>query len=332
MDAQTMARLDTSSQAKPCPLCGGDDHTVVSTRDRNGSALRNVMCATCGHVFISPAPSEEELKAYYTEHYRTEYKGVITPKRKHVLRAGLRALERLSRLQPYITTPSRVLDVGAGGGEFAYLLSCAGHTVTGIEPNAGYAEFARQSYGLDIQTTTLELSDFESESFAVITLHHVLEHVADPRNALKKFWHWLKPSGLMIVEVPNAVSWFHAPRRRFHAAHLHTFNQLGLEDIFKAAGFRVEDLHVAAGTGHLNIVARKEPARATSATFRSAADNVLSHFQRHTELTHIFSGMALTRLWGNALRPWRERKKLSDLGNPHDARAILDRLFAPALM
>ena len=174
VDAQTMARLNIerlniSNQAKPCPLCGGDEHTVVGMRDRNGSALRTVMCATCGHVFTNPAPSEEDLKAYYTQHYRSEYKGVITPKRKHVLRAGLRALERLSRLRTYVTTPSRVLDVGAGGGEFAYLLSRAGHTVTGIEPNAGYAEFARQSYGLDIQATTLELIEFETENFDVIT-------------------------------------------------------------------------------------------------------------------------------------------------------------------
>ena len=83
--------------------------------------------------------------------------------------------------------------------------------------------------------------------------------------------------------------------------------------------------------GHLGIF-KSIYKRKSALAFRQAAADVLNHFRRHTELTHILSGMALTRLWGNALRPWRERKKLSDLGNPHDARDILDRLFAPVLM
>jgi 2-polyprenyl-3-methyl-5-hydroxy-6-metoxy-1,4-benzoquinol methylase len=331
VDAQTMARLELARQTKPCPLCGGAKHDVVATRDRDGSDLCTVMCQGCGHVFTNPAPSEGDLKAYYTEHYRSAYKGVITPKRKHVLRAGFRALERLSRLRSFLAPPAKVLDVGAGGGEFAYLLSRLGYDVVGVEPNAGYAGFASQSYGLDIRATTLELVDFPVQTFDAITMHHVLEHIADPRAALIRLAQWLKPGGVMVVEVPNAESWFHAPRRRFHAAHLHTFNRAGLEDVFMAAGFTVENLELMPGTAHLNIVARHHPTHPPFAGYRNAAADVAAHFHRHTEITHVLSGMALRRLWGNAMRPWREHRKLSSLGNPTAARDILDRLFAAEL-
>jgi len=327
VDAQTVAQLMMSGLPKPCPLCGAGDHQVVSLRDRNGNALRTVMCNACGHVFTNPAPSQVELTAYYTERYRAEYKGVITPKRKHVLRAGLRALERLGRLREFLTPPAKVLDVGAGGGEFAYLLSCMGFDVVGIEPNAGYAGFASQSYGLDIRGTILECVDFPANTFDAITMHHVLEHVANPASALKTLAGWLKPGGLMVVEVPNVMSWFHAPRRRFHAAHLHTFNRQGLEGLFVASGFSVENLMETPGTAHLNIVARLRPGATSSASFPNATANVTAHFQRHTELSHILSGMALKRLWGNAARPWREWRKFAALGNPTSARDILDRLF-----
>jgi 2-polyprenyl-3-methyl-5-hydroxy-6-metoxy-1,4-benzoquinol methylase len=332
MAGLTPAALKVAAHPRPCPLCGGGAHEVVGTRDRGGAPLRTVMCRGCGHVFTNPAPNEAELAAYYAERYRRDYKGVLTPKPKHVLRAGQRALERLARLRPYLPPPATVLDVGAGGGEFAYLLARAGYAVVGVEPNAGYAAFARQSYGLDIRAATLEQTDFDAATFDAVTLHHVLEHVAEPRAALARFRRWLKPGGLIVVEVPNVLSWFHAPHRRFHAAHLHTFHAAGLADLFANAGFAVADLTITPGPAHLNIVARATAAAPPAPVWRSAAAaEVAAHFRRHTALTHITSGMALRRLWGNALRPWRERRALKALGATAGAREILDRLYRPAL-
>jgi 2-polyprenyl-3-methyl-5-hydroxy-6-metoxy-1,4-benzoquinol methylase len=287
------------------------------------------MCETCGHVFTNPAPTEAELNAYYSSKYRSEYKGVLTPKRKHVLRAGFRALERLERLQQFAKPPAKVLDVGAGGGEFAYLLATAGYDVSGIEPNAGYAGYAKQSYGVNIQGTTLELAQFGLEQFDVITLHHVFEHLLDLRGGLAKLREWLKPGALIVIEVPNVMSWFHAPRRRFHAAHLHAFNQAGLEDLLRASGFEVESTLITEGPAHVNVIARKAVTNATN--FRSAATDVQSHFKRHTAVTHFMSGMALKRLWGNAMRPLREKRYLARLGEPQTGRDILDRLYRSSL-
>jgi len=326
-----MGGLQVSSQARDCPLCESTAHDVVGTHDRHGDVLRTVMCTACGHVFTNPAPTQDDLNNYYSTKYRAEYKGVLTPKRKHVLRAGYRALERLARLRAFKAPPATVLDVGAGGGEFAYLMAQAGYTVSGIEPNAGYAAYAKESYGVDIHATTLELATFEPEHFDVITLHHVLEHLSDIKAGLARLRGWLKPGGLLIIEVPNVASWFHAPRRRFHAAHLHTFNRTGLEDVVQAAGFSVEDMLITQGPAHLNIVARKQADVPTSVTIRNASADVRAHFARHTAITHLLSGMAFSRLWGNAMRPLREKHHLKSLGAPQAGREILDRLYQPHL-
>jgi 2-polyprenyl-3-methyl-5-hydroxy-6-metoxy-1,4-benzoquinol methylase len=265
------------------------------------------------------------MAAYYRERYRADYKGMRTPKAKHVLRAGLRGLERLRRLRPFVTGPARVLDVGAGGGEFVYLLGRAGFEAVGIEPNLGYADHARGAYGIDIRAGTLEDAAFDPEGFDVITLHHVLEHVIDPHLALARIAAWIKPGGHLIVEVPNVMSWFHAPRRRFHRAHLHAFHRLGLEDLLSAHGLTPLDSAITPGPAHINIVARKTGAGGKRA-FRNESAAVREHFRRHTEISHVTSGMALRRVWGNLTRPLRERRQLAAL-NAAAPRAILDGLF-----
>ncbi|MDX2144004.1 MAG: methyltransferase domain-containing protein [Rhodospirillaceae bacterium] len=310
---------------QPCPLCRGSACEIVGTRDRDGSALQTTMCVACGHVFTNPPPTQDEMAAYYRDRYRSDYKGVRTPKPKHVLRAGFRALERLERLQAFVPPQARVLDIGAGGGEFVYLLGRAGYEAVGVEPNVGYADHARVAYGIDMCPGTLESARFDAASFDVITLHHVLEHVIDPHGALTRIAAWLKPGGHLIVEVPNVMSWFHAPRRRFHRAHVQTFHAKGLEDLLAGHGFELIDTAITEGPTHINVVACKTGV-ATQRGFRDCSADVRAHFHRHTEVSHVTSGMALRRVWGNVTRPWREARQLAALGAT-GPRAILDGLF-----
>jgi 2-polyprenyl-3-methyl-5-hydroxy-6-metoxy-1,4-benzoquinol methylase len=297
----------------------------VGTRDRDGSALQTAMCIACGHVFSNPPPTLEAMAAYYRDRYRTDYKGVRTPKLKHVLRAGHRALERLDRIRAFVPPSARVLDIGAGGGEFVYLLGRAGYDAIGVEPNVGYADYARAAYDIDMRPGTLESAQIDAASFDVVTLHHVLEHVIDPHGALGRIAAWLQPRGSVIIEVPNVMSWFHAPRRRFHRAHVQTFHAKGLEDLLAAHGFETIDAAITDGPAHVNVVARTSSAAALRG-FRDCSADVRAHLRNHTELSHVTSGMALRRVWGNLTRPWRESRQLAAL-DASGPRAILDGLF-----
>lgn len=310
----------------PCPLCQGTDLVCVGTHDRHGDKLKTDLCRWCGHVFTNPQPTQDELDAYYGESYRTSYKGVLTPKQKHVYRAGLRALERLSRLTPFVKAGDSILDIGAGGGEFVYLATQRGFTAHGIEPNRGYATFAQAEYEIPIRVGTVEDVADSAGAWHAITLHHVLEHLADPAAALKKLASMLAEGGVIVVEVPNVVARYHGPKRRFHFAHLHTFSADGLALLAGQVGLAIEDLEVQPHTGHLNIILRKTDTPETDIR-PSAASDIERHLQNDTPGRDIFTARPYMRLWANLKRPIKERAVLAQLGQPESARVLLDRLY-----
>jgi len=309
-----------------CPLCGGEHHDVVGTRDRRGADLRTVLCTSCGHVFTNPAPNPEALAAYYRDAYRQDYKQIATPKRKHVYRAGVGAARRFAQLAPHIADRAKVIDIGAGGGEFVYLLAHKGFEAAGIEPHAGYANYAREMYGIDIKAGTLESAAFPEGGADAITMHHVLEHTSSPASALRQIWSWLKSGGIAVIEVPNLASWAHAPHHRFHRAHLHTFNRTGLEDAFINAGFEIVQMSAPGDRGHLHCIARKTLKPPTQ-TWRDVSAESKSTLAAHTRLTHILSGQPFRRLHANITRPLREARAIRALGSPESGRGILDALF-----
>ena len=309
-----------------CPLCAGADLVRVGSKDRNGEPLTTDLCRTCGHVFTNPQPTEAELDRYYANDYRSSYKGVLTPKPKHVYRAGLRAIERLARLRPYLSENAKLLDVGAGGGEFTYLMTRVGHTARGFEPNRGYATFAKTEYTVDIQVGTVSDASDRDECWDVITLHHVLEHLADPVSVLQKIAQRLTDNGVIVVEVPNVEARYHGPQRRFHFAHIHTFSCEGLTLAASQAGLAVRDLFLQPHTGHINVIlAKTSDPKAAADT--AVAQRIERHLRADTPASDAFTVRPYRRLWANLVRPLRERRALRKLGASNGAKVILDQMY-----
>lgn len=314
----------------PCPVCTNDSLVRVGDRDRHGKTLTTDLCKRCGHVFTNPQPTEADLDAFYTERYRSSYKGVLTPKKKHVYRAGLRALERLERLSPFLKPGYKILDVGAGGGEFTYLMTKAGYATQGIEPNRGYAEFAKTEYGINISIGTVSDLATHDTTWDVITLHHVFEHLANPVAVLKDLDSRLSEDGVIIIEVPNVEARYHGPKRRFHFAHLHTFSKEGLTLAANIAGLSAQDTILQPNTNHINSVFRKSTAR-TPDIDENVAKRVHRHLQADTQLRDLLSYRPYRRLWANLNRPLREKRALMHLNAQAGAKDILDAMFDPVL-
>lgn len=310
----------------PCPLCQATNLIHVGTYDRHGDALKTDLCRACGHVFTNPQPTQSELDDYYGERYRASYKGVVTPKQKHIYRAGLRALERLPRLDAFLKSGDNILDIGAGGGEFVYLANRRGYAAHGVEPNKGYATFAKTEYEIPITIGTVEDVSQPERPWAAITLHHVLEHLANPIATLKKLSAVLADDGVMIIEVPNVMARYHGPKRRFHFAHLHTFSTSGLTLAANKAGLEVEDITIQPHTGHINAALRKSATRLSNLD-ASEAINIERHLADDTPVRDLFTARPYKRLWANMKRPIKERAALARLGHPSSAREILDRLY-----
>ena len=100
---------------------------------------------------------------------------------------------------------ARVLDIGCGGGLFFHLLKSEGAETVGIELSEARALFAKEEYDLQIHRIPVE-KDFwqkkQKESFDVVTLWDVIEHVNYPLDALISSRNLLKPGGYVMLDTP----------------------------------------------------------------------------------------------------------------------------------
>ena len=240
-----------------CHLCGDALGRVLATRDSKSNAPLVVqLCERCGLVQQRDIPSDQELRSYYSHHYRSDYKNTYVPKSKYIYRAGIAAKNRLNFLRfgaKNLALPQGAtwLDIGAGGGEVVYAARQAGFDAQGIEPNEGYSDFARQHYDVVVQTSHLD--QIQDKTYDIISLFHVLEHMPRPLVAFDKLANLINHNGLLVIEVPNIEQADASPSNIFFKAHLFYFSAATL---VACASKHFEPL-VISNTGNLSIIFRK---------------------------------------------------------------------------
>ena len=209
-----------------CILCKQENFKIVSRVDsKNSSLLMVVLCNVCGMVQQNPLPSEGEVNEYYSNEYRQDYKKTYIPKKKHVFRAGNLAIERLEVLKKNGIINGRLLDIGAGGGEFTYISGKLGFNSKGVEPNIGYSEYGKKEYRINLDTG--QLADISGQ-FQLITMFHVLEHIPNPVLTFEKLWKLIESDGSVFIEVPNIETNKASPHNIYFRAHIHYFSEATL--------------------------------------------------------------------------------------------------------
>jgi SAM-dependent methyltransferase len=316
---------ETCSQ--PCNLCGGTDISVLSTLSRSGNPLRTVICKDCGLVWSDPLPYNP--RSYYTDTYRVEYKGTFTPKPKHILRAGKVAMHRRIMLGELLAQPQKILDVGTGGGEFAYLLKSLGHEVTGIEPNKGYAEFSIKEYGLNIHNGFIQDIQIPEQAFDLITIWHVLEHTENPARVIEKLYALLKPEGVLVVEVPTVEATCQAPKSTFHEAHIFNFNHDTLRKLGEKAGFEELNCKTSADGANITLFFKKsgtvaQVSNSSKITIPDNCSRIRRIVDSHTAFKYYLTLEPYTRLITRLRKAIGE--KLATV-NFESAKKLLDKLY-----
>ena len=225
-----------------CPLCGERSSQIIANKDgKTNEPLMTVSCSQCGLGRIDPLPSDQALADWYAKQYRQAYKSAVQPALRHVLRAGRNALWRWQWLRQNSTglepdknsQPKRSLDIGSSSGEFVYLLHRLGFKAKGIEPHEGYATYARNLLGIDINNGTLQhcLSSEQPSSLDLVSMFHVLEHLPEPVAALRSIGEKLKPDGLLHAFVFATLHVFQSAHLVLHRSYFAEF----------AGDFRLQD-------------------------------------------------------------------------------------------
>lgn len=311
-----------------CNLCGNETAEKIGSAGRDGQPLQTVLCQSCGLVWTDPRPSSEQNRKFYAEQYRLQYKSTYVPKRKHVYRETLRAMARFQAIAEFVQPGMKLLDVGSGAGFFPHVARQQGFDAQGIEPNQGFAEYAVETFGVPTKNAFFQDVDIPEESFDLITLNHVLEHVEDPRTTLEQLGKWLKTDGFLVVEVPNIEATYHAPQNRFHVGHLYNFNPVNLERLGVKAGLAIHASKLVTGEDHIHITFQKQALGVS----RSEGDALPGNYQRvseilrrHTTFRHYASVVPYARLLSKQTQYRAERRAVRGDASP---REIADALIA----
>ncbi|MDQ7785109.1 MAG: class I SAM-dependent methyltransferase [Desulfomonilaceae bacterium] len=273
----------------PCNLCNSTAVDVLSVKDRKGNDLRTVICEKCGLIWSDPRPNEELIKEFYSTEYRREYKGIARPKKKHVYRDAKEAIRRYRFIEDLLAREDSLLDIGAGNGVFVYCLRKLGFNAEGIGPDENLSRYAREVLHVPVKTGfAADLRD--EESYDIVTLHHVLEHMTDPSAELKNIRAMLKQHGKLVVEVPNAEDTWQDPKNRYHKAHVYTFNPETLIALGECAGFRALRKRIAPHNGNITAVFQKRGrCLHNSVDLNTNYAKITTILRRHTNYRHFLS-------------------------------------------
>jgi 2-polyprenyl-3-methyl-5-hydroxy-6-metoxy-1,4-benzoquinol methylase len=185
-------------------------------------------------LITNPQPSSDKLPSYYESvDYISHTDGNKSLFEKAYQFVKSIALKNKLKLINSQFSKGRILDIGAGVGDFLLIAKNDGWQTIGIEPSDKAKNIAKKKGVSFVEN----LSELESNSFDVITMWHVLEHVPDIENQIKELKRLIKPFGTVIIAVPNFKSFDAHYYGNFWAAydvpiHLWHFSKTSIKKLF----------------------------------------------------------------------------------------------------
>ncbi|MHA7844390.1 MAG: class I SAM-dependent methyltransferase [Winogradskyella sp.] len=185
-----------------------------------------------------PQPQGEKLSEYYkSEDYisHTDAKRNLFEKVYHLVRT-VSLKRKLKLINSFQSEEKTLLDIGCGTGDFLETAKKTQWNVVGVEPDEKARKIANSKTNdsvFDIQ----HLETLKENSFDVITLWHVLEHLPNLDMQVKLLKRLLKPNGTLVIAVPNFKSYDAQHYKNFWAAydvprHLWHFSKTSIEKLF----------------------------------------------------------------------------------------------------
>jgi SAM-dependent methyltransferase len=225
-------------------ICDHRKREIIAALDQ-GSLCE---CLTCGLVFSDRLERGLESRDLYETYYRNELGGRFSWGIEHIVRAF--RFFRAFKMFTISPRAARILDIGSGRGFMLYYLKkYYRYTRTvGTQISRNAYEFSRNKLGLEIYDKDLLELSFDPGSFDIVTLWHVLEHLAQPARYMDAIRNVLAPGGKLVIEVPNYGSWTRAWTGKYWLGldpdyHMYFFTPASLVKLVTDHGFTVKTIH-----------------------------------------------------------------------------------------
>jgi 2-polyprenyl-3-methyl-5-hydroxy-6-metoxy-1,4-benzoquinol methylase len=195
---------------------------------------------------LFPIPTIAELEQIYSNYAEQGDRINVERSRLQHIYPG-----KIALIAKHVSGGNQILDIGAGLGGFAALARKNGFAVTGVEFEKQQCILAKQLFDVDLICSSFEeFFKTSKTTYDVIHLHHVLEHLRNPKEVLVNARAILKENGKLILEVPNQFFVlknevysrlgrlrFKKPYNPYH--HLYFFSPYTLKIMLRASGFRI---------------------------------------------------------------------------------------------
>lgn len=229
-----------------CPICSSvrvkfvfsaqnvHGKTAVSTKDK----FSYYECPECKTVFIvGILYTKNYYKKYYNfKGYYRKSSALVTFFEKILKKISHKQKEKVILNQFNLNNNKiKILDVGAGQGEFLQDLDTNKFDPMGIEIDKKSYLISKQKDQKIVLGDVIS-HNFKTEKFDVITLWHVIEHVPYPKELIKKLKSILNKNGVIILATPNTdclgyhlakEKWYHTDAPR----HVILYNKKSLEKL-----------------------------------------------------------------------------------------------------
>jgi len=231
---------------KKCNLCGLRSFDLVKQKLRDDKSHYKVFkCKGCKHIQLIPKPSTEDDKDFYDRNLQDKRRKKkldfekLKDDNQFDTERHVRLITSLSK-----GTNCSILDIGSGYGFFVNsLYERQFKDVTGIETSRERREIAQANSPVKILDCDINDPDTNIGRFDIITIFHVLEHMANPIAFLKNVSKILKENGTLVCEVPNVNEMLLDYCKEYNdfywiRAHLNYFSEHTLRLSFEKAGFK----------------------------------------------------------------------------------------------
>lgn len=214
-------------------LCGSGDSDLDIIND-----IAISQCKECG-IKRQHLPDHTELdyfNYYKNDYHTTEQESIgLTAYHERYSHDLTIAAMRLTEYEKLLELKqgAQVLDIGSSNNAFVDYLNNNGYQCKGVEIGEEGAKHPDTTYTMDL----LELG-LSRNTFDLITLHDVFEHLTNPILYLREIKSILKPKGYLILDLPN----YFVPEGVHHwryIQHLWFFDEKQTTELLKANGFKV---------------------------------------------------------------------------------------------